>query len=198
MFRFLVIFGSTYGQTERVAQRIVSILRAAGHSVDAYKGDQLPGALPLDRYDAFVVAASVLMGRHQAYIREFVRRHEDRLNAFPSAFVSVCGAAGGSPQEAQKYVDAFRRETGWRPRLVRSFTGAVAYTRYAWWFRWYLKLISRRKGLPTDTSRDWDFTEWDEVDRFADELATTLVPRSAPPVRRVAPALERGGGGAVA
>jgi menaquinone-dependent protoporphyrinogen IX oxidase len=42
-----------------------------------------------------------------------------------------------------------------------------------------LKLISRRKGLPTDTSRDWDFTEWDEVDRFAGELVATLAPPPA-------------------
>ena len=63
--------------------------------------------------------------------------------------------------------------------MTRSFTGAVAYTRYAWWFRWYLKVISRRKGLPTDTSRDWDFTEWDEVERFAGELAVALSPLPA-------------------
>jgi menaquinone-dependent protoporphyrinogen oxidase len=198
MFRILVVFGSTYGQTERVAQRIASVLRAAGLGVDALKGDQLAGPLPLDRYDGFVIAASVLMGRHQAYIREFVRRHVDRLNAFPSAFVSVCGAAGDAPAEARRYVDGFLRETGWRPHLVRSFTGAVAYTRYAWWYRWYLKRISQRKGWPTDTSRDWDFTEWDEVDRFAGELATTLVPRPAPPVRQAVPILERGGSDAVA
>jgi menaquinone-dependent protoporphyrinogen IX oxidase len=35
-------------------------------------------------------------------------------------------------------------------------------------------MISRRKGLPTDTSRDWDLTEWDAVDRFAEELAVAL------------------------
>ena len=119
------------------------------------------------------------MGGYQRYIRDFVRRHASLLNHAPSAFVSVCGAAGGDPPEAQAYIDALLRETGWRPKVTRSFTGAVAYTRYAWWFRWYLKVISRRKGLPTDTSRDWDFTEWDEVERFAGELAVALSPLPA-------------------
>ena len=63
--------------------------------------------------------------------------------------------------------------------VTQSFTGAVAYTRYGWWYRWYLKRISRRKGLPTDTSRDWDFTEWSEVERFAEKLAVMFAPASA-------------------
>jgi hypothetical protein len=50
---------------------------------------------------------------------------------------------------------------------------------HEWLFRWFLKLISHRKGLPTDTSRDWDFTEWAEVERFAGALAVKLAPPRA-------------------
>lgn len=180
MSKILIVYGSKYGQTQRVADRMAGILRDAGHVVDIHRGDQLPDALPLGDYDGFLVAASVLMGHHQKYIRDFVRRHATLLNEAPSAFVSVCGAAGGDPPQAQAYIDALLCETGWRPAVSRSFTGAVAYTRYAWWFRWYLKLISRRKGLPTDTSRDWDFTDWNDVERFAGELARAL---TSPPAR---------------
>ena len=81
---------------------------------------------------------------------------------------------GWRPSQAQAYIDTLLHETGWRPTVTQSFTGAVAYTRYGWWYRWYLKRISRRKGLPTDTSRDWDFTEWSEVERFAEKLAVTF------------------------
>jgi menaquinone-dependent protoporphyrinogen oxidase len=179
MSNILVVYGSTYGQTERIAHRIAGILRDAGHGVDVHKGDKLPDALSLGRYDGFLVAASVLRGQYQKYIRDFTRRYAAVLNGARSAFVSVCGAAGGDPPEAQGYIDALLRETAWRPTVTRSFTGAVAYTRYGWLLRLVLKSISRRKGLPTDTSRDWDFTEWDEVERFAHELAVTLAPVSA-------------------
>jgi menaquinone-dependent protoporphyrinogen oxidase len=180
MFRILVVYGSTYGQTDRVAHRIAAVLSSAGHMVDIHKADRLPDSLWLASYDGFVVAASVLMGHHQEYVRDFVRRNATLLNEAPSAFVSVCGAAGSDPSQAQAYIDSMLRETGWRPTVTRSFTGAVAYTRYGWWFRWYLKMISRRKGLPTDTSRDWDFTDWGAVERFAEELAVTLVPANHP------------------
>jgi menaquinone-dependent protoporphyrinogen oxidase len=176
MSRILVVYGSTYGQTERIAQRIASVLRDAGHPVDIYRGDQLPNDFSFASYGGVLVAASVLMGHHQQYIRDFARRHADRLNDAPSAFVSVCGAAGGDPARAQLYIDALVHETGWHPTVTRSFTGAVAYTRYGWLLRWWMGRISRGKGLPTDTSRDWDLTEWDEVERFARELAVTLAP----------------------
>jgi menaquinone-dependent protoporphyrinogen oxidase len=172
----LIIYGSTYGQTERVAHRIARVLRDAGHVADVYNGDHLPGTVSLTGYDSVVIAASVRFGRHQKYIRRYVRRHAEELNAHRTAFVSVCGAAGGAPRRAQGYIEDLLRETGWRPAITQSFTGAVAYTKYGWMTRWIMTSISRRKGLPVDTSKDWDYTEWDEVDRFAAELAEAWTP----------------------
>jgi menaquinone-dependent protoporphyrinogen oxidase len=185
MSRILVLYGSTYGQTQRIAKRIGRLLSAAGHTVDVLWGRRLPPSFRLDDYGGVVIAASVLMGRHQPYITEFVRGNADRLNAMPSAFVSVCGAAGEDPPRAQSYVDRFLSKTGWwRPTVTRSFTGAVVYTKYGRLLRWWMKLISRRQGLPTDTSRDWDLTEWNEVERFARELAVRLAPAPAEAVLR--------------
>ena len=100
MAKILVIYGTAYGQTERIARRIVDQLTVYGHGVCMYKGDCLPRHLTLDDYEAFVVAASVVRGRHQRYIGEFVRRYAARLNGTPSAFVSASGAAQRSPEEA--------------------------------------------------------------------------------------------------
>ena len=136
-------------------------------------------ALPaLERFDAFLVAGSVRYGKHQCYLTSFVRDHSARLNTFPSALVSVCGAmAGTSAQghaEARKYIGRFLEATGWRPRLRISVAGGLPYTRYGLVTRWVMQLISKRTGAPTDTSRDWEFTDWDSVDRFGEELAEVL------------------------
>jgi menaquinone-dependent protoporphyrinogen oxidase len=183
--RILVLYGSTYGQTQRVAERIAKVLREGGHSAELVWGERLPDGLDLSGYDGVVIAASVLMGRHQRYVREFVHRHAEQLNTMPSAFVSVCGAASGDPPRAQSFIDRFLLETDWwRPTVTRSFTGAVAYTRYSPLLRWWLKLISRRQGLPTDTSHDWDLTEWDEVARFARQFAATVAKAKRRPAPR--------------
>ena len=181
MSSILIIYGSTYGQTERIARRLGELLRQSGFVVDLHRGDRLPAHLTLETYTGVVVAASVLAGYHQRYIREFVRHNAARLNGLPSAFVSVCGSAGSDPAKARAYVEGLLQESGWRPTITRSFTGAVAYTKYAWPIRWVLKRISRSKGLPTDTSRDWDFTEWSEVESFARTLAARFAPAAVEP-----------------
>jgi hypothetical protein len=39
--------------------------------------------------------------------------------------------------------------------------------------------MSKRRGGPTDTSRDHEFTDWKAVDRFAERLAKAVPPSSA-------------------
>ena len=174
MSKVRIVYGTAYGQTERIAQRIAGALTAAGHTVSALRGDRLATDLSLGEYDAFVIAASVLFGRHQRYIRAFVQNHVTRLNVAPSAFVSVCGAMAAAPKGAslaQGYAEKFLHETGWRPWTVRSFAGGLPYTRYGPFVRLMMKMISRRTGRPTDTSRNYDLTDWETVDEFARELA---------------------------
>ena len=189
MAKVLVVYGTAYGQTQRIARRIVDQLADQGHTVSMYKGDNLPAYLPLEDYDAFMVAASVIRGQHQRYIRDFARRNAMRLNVAPSAFVSVSGAAAGSPDQARECVEEFFRQTGWHPAIWATFAGAMAYTQYGPVLRWIMKLISRRQGGPTDTSRDHEMTDWAAVDQFAERLAQGLVVSSpAVATRSVQPA----------
>jgi len=176
MANVLIIYGTTYGQTERIARRITDRLTAHGHGVCMYKGDCLPKHLRVGDYDACLIAGSIIRGRYQRYIRNFARRHKDDLNRTRSAFVSVSGTAQGSLQQARAYIDEFIQETGWDPRFTASFGGAMAYTQYGPVLRWVTKIISRRRGGPTDTSRDHEFTDWEAVDRFTERVSKALAP----------------------
>jgi menaquinone-dependent protoporphyrinogen oxidase len=178
MASILIVYGTAYGQTAKIVKRIADRLTAAGHRVTVWQGDALPAERSLDRFDGFLVAGSVLFGKHQRYLEKFVRENVARLNASRTAFISVCGAAASpeprSAQEARKYVSAFTARTGLRPRLTRSFAGGLAYQRYGIFTRWMMQIISRFSGAPTDASRDWEFTDWAAVDRFAADLEGIL------------------------
>jgi menaquinone-dependent protoporphyrinogen IX oxidase len=84
--------------------------------------------------------------------------------------------AKASPKQAAEYVEGFLRETRLSPAFIQSFAGAMAYTKYRFFLRWITKLISWRRGGPTDTSQDHDMTDWRAVDQFAKRLAETLPP----------------------
>lgn len=176
--KILAVYGSNYGQAEAVLRRVAAALEARGHTVTVYKGDALPADLAVEGYDAVVVAASILLGRYQAYIRGFVKRHAAALSARPSAFISVNGTAPESlpawRAEAEGYLRTFLEEAAWSPRWTATFAGALRYPRYDPITRWVMTLISRKRKGPTDTAREYEFTDWAAVDRFAEALAEGL------------------------
>lgn len=174
-----VFYATTEGQTRRIAERLAALLHERG--IDSQAIDvRSPEAREMhwDAVRAVAVGASVHGGRHQQAIDAFVRGHRDALQARPSAFFSVSlRAASPSPGErkgARQLAEAFVEAAGWQPRHVVAFAGRLAYTAYGWLTRWFISRIARRGGLSTDTSRDHEYTDWDEVARLADELAAAV------------------------
>jgi menaquinone-dependent protoporphyrinogen oxidase len=171
MTRILVLYASTHGHTAKMAARIAETIGPAAElrSADAAK-DLAPW-----QFDAVVVGASIHAGHHQKAILEWVDAHSVALNSMPSAFFSVCLTAADDTDEAreasQRYIDEALAKTGWSPRIARTFAGALQYREYDLFTRLLIKLMMKRGGHPTDTSRDHDFTDWDAVERFGRECA---------------------------
>jgi menaquinone-dependent protoporphyrinogen oxidase len=63
-------------------------------------------------------------------------------------------------------IDVFVTETGWRPVRSLPVAGALAYSRYNVFIKFVMKRIARKAGAPTDTSRDYEFTDWAALARF--------------------------------
>lgn len=185
--RTLLVYGTSYGQTAKIATRIESILRDRGHAVTvANAAEPLPFQSLAD-FDAIVVGSSIIARGHQKSVEEFIRKEAVLLNSKPSAFYSVSGSAGStSPVEratAERLRDEFLTRVAWTPRIRVSFAGAVNYTRYNFLLRWYMKKASAKGGGSTDTSRDHEYTDWNQVERFAVEVAG-LVRREEPAFTR--------------
>lgn len=177
MAHVLVLYGTTEGHTAKIATHIAERGRAQGHTVDLLHGAELPNDFALGRYAGVLIGASVHETRHQRYIREFVRANRDELATKRSAFFSVSLSAAGdaeSQRGAQACMEAFFAETSFRPDQVTTVAGALRYTQYSWWKRALLKQISKHKGGDTDTSQDYEYTDWNAVDRFADAFFEKL------------------------
>jgi menaquinone-dependent protoporphyrinogen oxidase len=182
MTQALVLYASTHGHTAKIAARVAAALERAGVIVDLRRTDAKLDFSPSD-YDAVVVGASIHAGHHQREIVDWVRRHAASLGAMPSAFFSVSLSAADVNDEARvtarKYVDDLIEETGWTPSRTESFAGALQYREYDFFTRLLIKLMMHRGGHPIDTSQDYDYTDWDAVDRFGEQCAALLpVPAS--------------------
>jgi menaquinone-dependent protoporphyrinogen oxidase len=179
----LLVYGSSYGHTARIADRITSSLVNVGCSVTRMAGDQLPDLFILDSFDGVIVAASVIRGRYQRYIEQFVKKNALVLNRMPGAFFSVSLAAASprpeSPATARADITAFLNKTGWKPARSHTIAGELAYSRYNPILRFVMKKISARAGLSTDTSHDHDYTDWQQLSHAARNFADLVAQRMA-------------------
>ncbi len=168
----LILYGSLEGQTEKIAQRIAQILNQLGHDAEARSLRTLSQDFSLNDVQGVIVGAPVHQASYPGFVLKFVRQRLENLNRLPNAFFSVCMAAyDPSPagqEETRQYVQKFIRQTGWTPQHAESIAGAVTYTQYNFLVRWVMKMIAKRKHLSTDTSRDHEYTDWDQVRRFAE------------------------------
>lgn len=187
--RILLVYASHYGQTAKIARYVADRLRASGATVLLSSVNDVPHRIPPAAYDGVIIGASINFGKHQRTIRRFARANRELLQGIPSAFFSVSGAAC-SPDEAsramaQQYIANFQRETGWHSAIAESIAGALPYTKYSPIMRWIIKRISQKEGGPADVTRDYEFTDWDQVGRFADRYIGTLTaPEGAPVAAR--------------
>ena len=177
MANILILFATVDGQTERIARQVGAVLNREGHHV-TLKGEHEPGITrALEEADAVVVGAGIRVGHHSKHLVKLVHDYRGSIAARPNAFFSVCLSAGGpgaKPAAAIGYIDEFVRATGWQPATVASFAGALRYTRYNPFIRFLMKLIMGATGGETDTSSDYEYTDWAAVDRFALEFAQRL------------------------
>ena len=178
MSRILLLYASVEGQTELIAERIARTLRNQEHNVEVLPADAAQPDLDPSAYDGVMIGASIHYGHHPAYLHKLVRRHRDALAARPCAFFSVSLSAGGPRPKlyaAQRYLDKFTRKTGWQPQLIASFAGALKYSVYSPIKRRVMIVFMTLGGGETDTSRDYEYTDWDAVERFAHSYAQRLV-----------------------
>jgi menaquinone-dependent protoporphyrinogen oxidase len=173
----LVIYASTHGHTAKIAGRVADGVRAAGLEADvrdvARAGDTDPAA-----YDGIVVGASIHRVHHQPEMVEWVKAHRAVLAERHSAFLSVSLTAAEDTDEAQetiqRYIDDFVEETGWSPTRSVPIAGALQYREYDVFTRTLMRLLMKHGGRPTDTSQDYDYTDWDAVERLGHELGALM------------------------
>lgn len=189
MIRVLIAYGTTEGHTARIAEYLANVIRGQGHEANPVNVERADAPDP-DGYDAVIVGASIHMGKHERYVQDYVRKNRKTLERLPSGFFSVSLAAHDETEDARKevagYIEKFRQETGWRPGTVGIFAGALLYTHYGFIKRWIMRKIARDKGSPDlDISRDYVYTDWQVVRRFAEEFLKTLTPEDAPVLSKV-------------
>ncbi|QDG51788.1 menaquinone-dependent protoporphyrinogen IX dehydrogenase [Persicimonas caeni] len=174
--RIAIIYGTTEGHTRKICEHIAQTLRDHDDQVEIVLGSEFDDAFELSDFDGVIVGGSLHAGTHQRYIRAFVDEHLEELQSMPSAFfsVSLSAASEDTRDDAQGALDTFLEETGWTPEQAEIVAGALKYTEYNWFKRFAMKKISASSGGDTDTSQDYEYTDWEQLSRFAEAFHERL------------------------
>lgn len=170
MANILIVYGTTEGQTRKIAQHIGGLIRTMGHNAEVVDSSDVREEFRADGFNAFIVTGSLHQGNHQRSLIHFVKKHRDELKKAPSLFLSVSMSAarndGNHFDELQKCVDRFTEETEWIPTEWHPVAGALKYVEYDWLKRMIMRSISKAEGGETDTSKDYEYTDWDALDEL--------------------------------
>jgi menaquinone-dependent protoporphyrinogen oxidase len=188
----LVLYATREGHTHGIAEHIATTLRARGRACEVRDVSRLLEPLTLEAFESAILAASIHLGKHENEMVAFVRRHREELDRIPAAFLSVSlteatvedetrpqAERARADADVHKALDTFFAETGWHPSRAKPIAGALLYTKYGVLVRFVMKMIAKRAGQATDTSRDYVYTDWKGLDRFVDEITGRVATDSA-------------------
>ena len=177
MPRLALLYMTSEGQTKKVMKQIAYCLEQAGHTVVISDIRHLPDGFTLTQFDGAVLGCSVRYGKHHAFFRHFLKKHQSELSQIPGFFYSINLTArkrDRSEPHNNQYLQKFLNQTDWQPELVEVFAGALLYTRYNLVDRFMIQLIMKMTGGPTDPSQDTEFTDWKKVNNFAKTVGQTM------------------------
>tara|TARA_B100000508_G_scaffold130608_1_gene118071 strand:- start:290 stop:808 length:519 start_codon:yes stop_codon:yes gene_type:complete len=167
----LIVYSSIDGHTKKISTKIAEYL-SESNNVDLASLLEAK-TLSLKNYQQIIIGASIRYGNYRKDLFEFIEKNLDDLNEKENAFFSVNVVARKSEKNTAKsnpYINKFLKTTKWKPKNLDVFAGVVDYPVYNFFDKFMIKLIMWITSGPTDTKARFEFTDWERVKGFAEDL----------------------------
>ncbi len=168
MANILIVYSSTDGQTQKICDRLRSVIEREDHQVTVISVTEVSQP-DLAQFDKIVIGASIRYGHHSSEVIAFIEKNrlllDSKLNAFFSVNLVARKPEKCSP-ENNPYLQKFLKKIVWKPKELAVFAGKLDYPRYRFFDRLLIRLIMSMTKGPTDPMAVIDFTDWSQVELF--------------------------------
>ncbi len=173
MLSILVVYGTTEGQTRKIAERVAERIRASGQQVELRNSARWQNDVQVESFDKVIIAGSVHEKRHQRPLEIFVIANRDKLASKPVLFLSVSLSAAfpGGEDEAQAYVDSFAEYTEWTPPQTMLVAGALRHEEYDYFTEQIVQHVVLEGRDAEEGQGDQEYTDWDALMAAVDAFA---------------------------
>ena len=171
MYNSLIIYSSTDGHTKTICKQIANFLNN-GVTAKIISLDEAT-KIDLTEFNKIIIGASIRYGKHSKKLYKFIELNKNILDQKKSIFFSVNVVARKpekSTPDTNPYIKKFLKISKWRPKKIGVFAGKVDYPNYGFFDKYVIKLIMFITKGPTDTSISYEFTNWQKVQEFSQEI----------------------------
>ncbi len=178
MKNILIFYGTREGQTEKVAAQISThLLQKAGANVQLINAQDKSATedVDLNAFDLLVFGASMHAGGLEKELVDFINSHKKQIEPRVRSFflVLLSAATKDSKLRAEWLGDAQKKmaeQISVPFQDVEMIAGALMYSKYSLPLKWVMKRIAKKAGEGTDTSKDYEYTDWKQVEKYSEKL----------------------------
>ena len=164
--KMLVAYGSKYGATKEIAEKIGEVLRREGLETDVLSADKAKSAAD---YQAFVIGSAAYIGGWRKEVTSFITKNEKTLAARPVWIFSSGPTEKGDPVKLMQ---------GWlvpkglkpvidnlKPRDIVVFHGVINREKLNFLEKQMMKMVKTEIG---------DYRDWDAIANWAIKIAEVV------------------------
>jgi menaquinone-dependent protoporphyrinogen oxidase len=171
----LLIYGTRWGGTEKVAHTIAKAIEQEGNSVDVFDAKKSPQ--PIDTYDLFVVGSGLRADKWTKESLEFLDKNKEVLKTKKIALFVSCSMADRKDAKREtaktRYLDQTAEQYGLKPIALGYFGGLMDFSYSHGLFVDFLVRFNRKKlrknGL--DTTAIYDTRDLKTIENWGHETA---------------------------
>ena len=177
--RALVIYGTRWGGTVAVAQKIGEALKAEDYSVDVVDAKHTSKNLSI--YDLVIIGSGIRADKWTKETMAFLEKNADELKTKKTALFVSCQMADRAEEEVREkakiqYLEKVADQFGLKPVCMGFFGGFLDFSKSHGLLVDVLVRVNkkslRKNGL--DTSVVHDTRDWASIETWACALAKTL------------------------
>tara|TARA_B100001094_G_scaffold332855_1_gene406888 strand:- start:6191 stop:6715 length:525 start_codon:yes stop_codon:yes gene_type:complete len=171
-YHTLIVYSSTDGQTQKICDYIASEIETQTHRVRCENIADVDTSM-LAQAQQVIIGASIRYGKFQQDFHHFVHEHRFTLDMKDNAFFCVNLVARKNEKNMphnNPYMIKLLKNMQWQPKKLGVFAGKLDYPAYKFLDKIMIRFIMWMTKGPTDCSQTYEFTRWERVSHFAEQL----------------------------
>ena len=169
--KILILYSSIDGHTKKICSFISNKLKQ-NHIIEINEINN-DKDFKLYLYDFIIIGASIRYGTYRKLFLKFINENHIELQKSKTAFFSVNIVARKSEKNSintNPYIKKFLKLSKWTPNIIEVFAGKLDYPKYNFFNKNIIKFIMWITNGPTNTDTVVEFTNWNDVEKFANKI----------------------------